>query len=162
MGLGSNLGRPVHTIFEAARRMDGLLPGVRLAACSSVHHTAPLGPADQPWYANAAAALDVSPHVTPQALFDALCALEADLGRNRVFERRFGPRPADIDLLLFGRTRLASQRLTLPHPRLAERAFVLVPLAEIAPDLILPGGLGVHEALGRLSFVRGRSIIIQS
>lgn len=142
--------------------MDGLLPGVRLAACSSVYHTAPLGPPDQPWYANAVAALDVPPQVTPRALFDALCVLEADLGRNRVFERRFGPRLADIDLLLFGRARLDSARLTLPHPRLAERAFVLVPLAEIAPDLTLPGGLGVSRALARLSFVRQGAIIIQS
>jgi len=142
--------------------MDGLLPGVRLAACSSIYHTAPLGPPDQPWYANAVAALDVAPDVTPRALFEALCALEAGLGRNRVFERRFGPRMADIDLLLFGQARIERARLTLPHPRLSERAFVLAPLAEIAPDLILPGGVGVAEALGRLSFVCRRSIIIQS
>lgn len=82
--------------------------------------------------------LDCAPQVTPEALFEALMRLEAQLGRNRLMEPRWGARFVDIDLLAFGQERRSTERLTLPHPRMAQRAFVLLPLAEIAPDEVSP------------------------
>lgn len=131
--------------------MDRLLPGVRLAARSRLWHTAPLGPPDQPWYANMVAVLACGPRVTPEILFAALSALERELGRNRILERRFGPRVLDVDLLLFGLEHRSGPDLILPHPRMGSRAFVLAPLAEVAPGLLLPGGQRVEQALAGLN-----------
>lgn len=136
--------------------MDGILPGVRLAARSRVYHSAPhelgrleypwpevfravgdVSPAT-PWYANIAVRLECAPQVTPESLFEALMRLEAELGRNRLMEPRWGARFVDIDLLAFGRERRGTAHLTLPHPRMAQRAFVLLPLAEIAPEEVSP------------------------
>lgn len=136
--------------------MDGILPGVRLAARSRIYHSAPheLGRLEYPlpevllavgedipatpWYANMAVRLECAPQVTPEALFEALMRLEAELGRNRLMEPRWGARFVDIDLLAFGQERRRTERLTLPHPRIAQRAFVLLPLAEIAPEEVPP------------------------
>jgi len=157
--------------------MDGILPGVRLAARSRIYHSAPhelarleypwpdvLRPPAQgadpsspegqhagataqgpvpsrpatPWYANMVVRLACPPQVTPGALFEALMRLEAELGRNRLMEPRWGARFVDIDLLAYGRERRSTERLTLPHPRMAQRAFVLLPLAEIAPEEVSP------------------------
>lgn len=153
VGLGANLGEPCATLDRAVRAMDGLLPGVRLRAVSRVWHSAPhvLEPLELPlpeclrpggparcapgaWYANRVARLSCAPGVTPEALFKALMDLEADLGRNRLLESRYGPRVIDIDLLAFeGQTR-STPRLILPHPRLGARPFVLLPLREVAPE----------------------------
>ncbi|MFP5222221.1 MAG: 2-amino-4-hydroxy-6-hydroxymethyldihydropteridine diphosphokinase [Acidobacteriota bacterium] len=97
----------------------------------------PIRPAT-PWYANMAARLECAPDIAPEVLFEALMALEAELGRNRIMEKRWGPRIIDIDLLTFGRQIRSTPRLTLPHPRMALRAFVLLPLAEIAPEEVSP------------------------
>lgn len=136
--------------------MDGILPGVRLAARSRIYHSAPHElarleypwpevfrtvreePPATPWYANMVVRLGCVPQVTPEALFEALMRLEAQLGRNRLMEPRWGARFVDIDLLAFGRERRSTERLTLPHPRIAQRAFVLLPLAEIAPEEVSP------------------------
>jgi len=152
VALGANLGEPVKTVLRAVDRLDGILPGVSVAAKSRVWHTAPhevedfpypepsvlresgaggLAGTGAPWYANMVARLECAAQVTPEALFDAIMALEAALGRNRLFETRYGPRVIDIDLLLFGHAERRTPRLTLPHPRFLERAFVFQPLREL-------------------------------
>ncbi len=153
VALGANLGQPVRTIARAAGRMDGILPGVRLAARSRVYHTAPLGPPDQPWYANMVARLDCPADMAPETLFEALMTLEADLGRNRLLERRWGPRVLDVDLLCMGAHVRDSARLTLPHPLMWTRAFVLLPLADVAPEMVTP------QMLDALHFRASVSII---
>ena len=134
VALGANLGDPAATVTAAINAL-GTLPETRLLAASSLYRTAPIGLADQPEFINAAARLETS--LPPEALLDALLALEQDFGRVRL--ERNGPRTLDLDLLLYDDRRLDSPRLSLPHPRLHLRAFVLYPLAELAPDLALPG-----------------------
>jgi len=153
VALGSNLGEPARTVLRCADRLDGLLPGVCAAARSRVWHTAPLGPPDQPWYANMVVRLECAPEITAPGLFRALMELEALLGRNRVLERRWGPRILDVDLLLFGDLRSNDPYLTLPHPRMWERAFVLLPLREVAPDRV------TDQTLKGLSFRHSGTMI---
>ncbi|WP_243311607.1 2-amino-4-hydroxy-6-hydroxymethyldihydropteridine diphosphokinase [Fundidesulfovibrio agrisoli] len=153
VALGSNLGEPARTLERCATALDGLLPGVRVAARSRLWQTAPLGPPGQPWYANMVVRLECAPEVTARALFAALMGLEARLGRNRVMERRWGPRILDVDLLLFGSERSGDPAMTLPHPRMWERAFVLLPLREVAPELV------PDERLEGLSFSQSGTII---
>ena len=153
-GLGANLGAAVQTLELAVGRMDLDIPGVRVAARSRVYHSAPVGPPDQPWYANMAVALACGAGVTPDFLFAGLMTIERELGRNRILERRFGPRFIDIDLLAFGRERRNTAELILPHPRMMDRAFVLVPLAEIAPD--------AHPLPDGLPFAAHGTIIVQT
>lgn len=133
IALGANLGDPAGTVRSA---FDALaqLPASRLQQTSSLYRTAPVGLADQPEFINAAAALDTA--LAPEALLDALLDIENRFGRIRA--ERNGPRTLDLDLLLYGDAELDLPRLTLPHPRLHLRAFVLLPLAEIAPGLRLP------------------------
>ncbi len=134
VALGANLGDPVAAV-QAAFAALAALPQTRLAARSSLYRTAPVGLAAQPDFINAAAALDTE--LSPLDLLAALLAVEASAGRLR--RERNGPRSLDLDLLLHGDTVLATPALSLPHPRLHLRAFVLAPLGEIAPDLVLPG-----------------------
>ncbi|MBL8448812.1 MAG: 2-amino-4-hydroxy-6-hydroxymethyldihydropteridine diphosphokinase [Dechloromonas sp.] len=134
VALGANLGDPVAAV-QAAFDALAALPRTTLAARSSLYRTAPVGLAAQPDFINAAAALDTE--CSPLDLLAALLAVEASAGRLR--RERNGPRSLDLDLLLHGDTVLATPALTLPHPRLHLRAFVLAPLGEIAPDLVLPG-----------------------
>lgn len=133
VGLGANLGDAVDTLRAAAREL-GHWPGVQLRACSSLYRTAPVD-ATGPDFVNAVVQLRTT--LAPLALLDALQHIEDAHGRQRPF--RHAPRTLDLDLLLHGDTRLATPRLTLPHPRLHQRAFVLQPLHELAPDLVLPG-----------------------
>ena len=133
VGLGANLGDPVSTLRAALKELAGM-PGVRLRACSSLYRTAPVD-AVGPDFVNAVVQLGSS--LAPLALLDALQAIEGAHGRLRPF--RHAPRTLDLDLLLHGDTCLATPRLTLPHPRLHQRAFVLLPLHELVPDLVLPG-----------------------
>jgi 2-amino-4-hydroxy-6-hydroxymethyldihydropteridine diphosphokinase len=132
VGLGSNLGDRVAALDGALAALAAL-PQTTLIARSSYYESAPL---DAPGgdYLNAVARLRTS--LAPLALLRALQAIEARHGRQRPFPN--APRTLDLDLLLYGELALESEALTLPHPRLHERAFVLVPLAEIAPDLVLP------------------------
>lgn len=111
------------------------LPTIELVRVSSLYETAAVGVTDQPDFLNAVAAFGTSLPAT--ALLAALLNLENLLGRKRTF--RWGPRVIDLDLLLYGNKQIALPELTVPHPRLRERAFVLAPLAEIAPELTLPG-----------------------
>ena len=143
IGLGSNLDDPVFQIRQALEALAAL-PDCRWVAGSPLYRTAPLGgPPGQPDYINAVAALDTV--LTPDTLLAALQDLETAHGRIRA--ERWGPRTLDLDLLLYGQQVSADPRLTLPHPRLQERAFVLYPLYDIAPDLTLPGGGPLSELL---------------
>lgn len=149
MGLGSNLGDPPANLNEAERRIAGLT-GVRLAACSRIWLTEPQGFKEQPWFANRVLRLECAPEWTPEALLDALLRIECDMGRQRGV--RFGPRNIDVDLLLFDERVMATESLILPHPRIRVRAFVLIPLREVAGNLIFPDGDTVDQALDRLRF----------
>ncbi len=133
VGLGANLGDPRATLAAAFEALAAL-PQTTLAARSSCWRSAPVDAAG-PDFVNAVAALDT--RLGPTALLDALQALEAAHGRTRPY--RHAPRTLDLDLLLHGDTVMQTPRLTLPHPRLHLRAFVLEPLAELAPGLQIPG-----------------------
>ena len=109
---------------------------------SPIYATEPWGDADQPAYHNQVVALTLGPTWTPRRLLAALLAIEADQGRVRDPQRPFGPRTLDLDILLFGENRLDEPELTIPHPRLRQRAFVLVPLADLDAQLPIPDGQG--------------------
>lgn len=125
-------------------RIDAL-PGVRAGAVSRLYLTEPQDLKDQPWFANCVMQIWCGPEVSPEGLLRMLRNVEEEFGRTR--EIRFGPRTLDVDILLFGDIRLEAPELTIPHPRMRERAFVLAPLAEIAPDLVLPWGETPGKAL---------------
>ncbi|SDR05902.1 2-amino-4-hydroxy-6-hydroxymethyldihydropteridinediphosphokinase [Rhizobiales bacterium GAS191] len=144
LGLGGNLGDVREAMHEALASFAAT-PCVALVKTSSFYRTAPWGPIAQPPFLNIAVLIRTS--LPPHRLLDLCLAIEAEHGRVR--GERFGPRTLDIDILCYGDLVLADERLTLPHPRLAERAFVLVPLAEIAPDLVI-GGRRVEDAAARL------------
>lgn len=146
VALGANLGDPVATVRAALAALTRL-EGARLVTASSLYRTAPVGLRDQPDFINAVAAMDVDATVLPAPTFLArLFAIEAAFGRVRSVKN--APRTLDLDLLLYGDTRRDDPALTLPHPRLAERAFVLAPLAEIAPALEIAGLGPVARLLG--------------
>ena len=132
VGLGANLGDAVATV-RAALDALGALPQTTCVAHSSLYRSAPID-AQGSDYINAVAQLRTG--LSPLALLDELQVIEDRFGRERPY--RNAPRTLDLDLLLYGQQRIVTPRLTVPHPRLRERAFVLVPLAEIAPDLALP------------------------
>ena len=147
LGLGANLGDPVATLNEAKARL-GLIG--RVTAASALYRTPPWGVLDQPSFVNAALALDTE--LDPDALLAALKALERDLGR--VASERWGPRAIDLDILDVDGVRRDDPQLTIPHARLLERAFALVPLAEIEPafaaarDALPPADLAAVERIG--------------
>ncbi|MDO9619365.1 MAG: 2-amino-4-hydroxy-6-hydroxymethyldihydropteridine diphosphokinase [Pseudomonas sp.] len=149
IGLGSNLATPLEQLRSALAALAAL-PRTRLIAQSSFYASDPLGPADQPRYVNAVAALDTE--LSPLALLDALQTIELEQGRTRKAER-WGPRTLDLDILLFGERLLDEPRLTVPHYHMHARAFVLYPLAEIAPELQLPDGRALTELLDACPFV---------
>jgi 2-amino-4-hydroxy-6-hydroxymethyldihydropteridine diphosphokinase len=142
VGLGANLGEPRRQLTEAITALSGL-PETRLAGHSSFYRTAPVGFKDQPEFLNAVAALDT--RLAPGALLQGLLGIERRHHRERSFPN--APRTLDLDLLLFGDERIAQPGLTVPHPRMHERAFVLAPLAEIAPGLDVPGRGRVADLL---------------
>lgn len=131
IALGTNLGKRQSNLRQAR---EALKPGIRIKACSSIYQTPPWGYEDQPAFLNQA--IEVRTDLEPLALLEALKAIEAKMGRLKTF--RFGPRLIDLDILFYGQRVVETERLTIPHPRLTERAFVLVPLHEIAPDFIHP------------------------
>jgi len=139
VGLGSNLDEPTVQLRRAFDALGGL-PQTRLVATSALYQNPPMGPQEQPDFVNAVAGLLTT--LAPTALLAALQAIEERHGRRRDGSR-WGPRVLDLDLLLYGDRRLQTEMLILPHPGLAERAFVLWPLCEVAPDLRLPGGARV-------------------
>lgn len=134
VALGANLGDPASTVRAAFGALANL-PESRVVHTSSLYRTAPVGLADQPDFINAVAALETT--LAPESLLDALLDLENRFGRRRA--EKNGPRTLDLDLLLYDDQFLDLPRLHLPHPRLHLRAFVLQPLAEIAPELDIPG-----------------------
>jgi len=149
VALGANLGDLRQTL-EAALADLAAWPGIRLQAVSSAWHSAPVG-CEGPDYLNAVAAVDTA--LAPLALLDALQAIEQRHGRERPFVN--APRTLDLDLLLYEDQCIQSPRLTVPHPRLHERAFVVLPLLELAPGLLLPGLGPLRE---REAAVRGQAI----
>lgn len=146
LALGSNLGDRRKLVDEAVARLRRR-PGIRLTARSSYFKTEPVGPVDQEWFLNIAVAL--ATELTPEALLADCHAIEEALGRNRAAEIRWGPRFIDIDLIAFGEVAQSGPGLNLPHPRFAERGFVLIPLAEIAPGFQI-GDRTVAEHLTRV------------
>ena len=140
VGLGSNLGDREATIRAAI----AALPGV--VAVSELRETDPVGVTEQPAFLNGTVALTTD--LSPRELLDTLLAVERDLGRER--RERWGPRTIDLDLLLYGGETVDEPGLTIPHPRLHERRFVLEPLAELDPQLLIPGRGQVDELLAKL------------
>lgn len=134
IGLGSNLDDPAGHICQALEALAEL-PDTRLAAHSSLYRSPPMGPPDQPDYINAVAELHTA--LAPEHLLDHLHAIEQQHGRERT--EHWGPRTLDLDLLLYGDQKINTSRLTVPHAGMRERAFVLYPLQEIAPEVMLPG-----------------------
>ena len=146
VGLGANLGRPRQTLRQALLALQAL-PHTRLIAVSPAYWTPPWGEPDQPEFLNAVAGLNTQ--LEPLELLRALLAIETGLGRKRD-GARWGPRELDLDLLLVDDQVIEAPELTLPHPRLHQRAFVLLPLADLAPDLEVPGHGPVAELLEAL------------
>ena len=134
VALGSNLDEPAQQV-EAGIEELSMLPDTRLAAISSLYLTAPVGYVDQPQFVNAVACVETA--LDPRALLDALLEIERRYGRVRDVPN--GPRTLDLDIVLYGNRGYDDDALTIPHPRMHERAFVLVPLYEIAPDAVVPG-----------------------
>ena len=134
IGLGGNLGDPAKSIQQALE-MIALHKDCRVEAVSSFWRTPPWGKTDQPDFINACA--KVATRLEPRAFLE-LC-LQSEQALKRVRKERWGPRSIDIDVLFFGDRVIVEEGLVVPHPRIAERAFVLVPLAEIAPELVLDG-----------------------
>jgi 2-amino-4-hydroxy-6-hydroxymethyldihydropteridine diphosphokinase len=146
VGLGSNLGDREATIRRAVELL-GRRPGIEVVAVSTLRETDPVGYEDQPRFLNGAVALDVE--LTARSLLHELLAVERELSRDRSHETRWGPRTIDLDLLLYGDQTVDEPGLTVPHPRLAERQFVLEPLHELKPNLTLPDGRRLSELLPR-------------
>jgi 2-amino-4-hydroxy-6-hydroxymethyldihydropteridine diphosphokinase len=141
IGLGANLGDREENLRAALERLRGLGP-IRV---SSFRETEPVGVTDQPFFLNAAAELETD--LAPRELLARLLEIERELGRERAAETRWGPRPIDLDLLVYGHETVEEPGLTIPHPRLAERRFALEPLHELAPDLALPDGRRIKDLL---------------
>jgi 2-amino-4-hydroxy-6-hydroxymethyldihydropteridine diphosphokinase len=146
LGLGSNVGDREQHLRAAVRLLDE--HGVVVEAASSVYETEPVGEiVDQPDFLNAVAR--VSTDLEPEPLLDLCKAIEVEQGR-MLGGPRHGPRPLDVDLLLLGDLELESERLTLPHPQVTSRRFVLIPLLELDAELALPDGTRLSDALARL------------
>ena len=148
IGLGSNLGEPSEQVNAGIAAISEL-EGVRLTGQSSLYRSEPMGPKDQPDYCNAVIRLETE--LGPLELLAQLQDVEASAGRDRSGPR-WGPRTLDLDLLMHGDLRIASKQIQLPHPGIADRNFVLIPLAELAPSVEVPG-LG---EVGSLADIRGQ------
>jgi 2-amino-4-hydroxy-6-hydroxymethyldihydropteridine diphosphokinase len=135
IALGSNLGDPAAQIRRAMQALAAM-PETRLVRRSSLYRNPPAGYLDQPEFVNAVARIET--RLAPRDLLEQLLAIERAHGRARDFPN--GPRTLDLDILLYGERTVREPGLTIPHPRMLERAFVLVPLAEIAPETVVPGG----------------------
>jgi len=138
IGLGANLGDAVAAVQGALRALDAL-PDTRVLQASRLYRTPAWGKTDQPAFVNAAAVLET--RLDARALLDAMLGIERDFGRDRATDGsdRWGARTLDLDLLLYGDAVIDEPGLRVPHPHLHQRAFALVPLVEIAPDIVIPG-----------------------
>ncbi|MGF1713631.1 2-amino-4-hydroxy-6-hydroxymethyldihydropteridine diphosphokinase [Photobacterium chitinilyticum] len=146
IAIGSNLGDPVTQAKNAIAALKQV-PGVQVVAESSLYSSTPMGPQDQPDYINAVVAIDTT--LAPLALLDQTQAIELEHGRVRKAER-WGPRTLDLDIILYGNLLHDCERLTVPHYGMKVREFVLYPLAEIAPDLILPDHTALQTLLNQV------------
>jgi 2-amino-4-hydroxy-6-hydroxymethyldihydropteridine diphosphokinase len=144
LALGTNLGNRIENIEDAIRRLtaDG---SVRISSRSKLYRSAPWGVTDQDWFINACVAIRTK--LSPHELLKHCQAVENDMGRVRTI--RWGPRIIDVDILTFGDLKIGDPDLTVPHPLIAERAFVLVPLRDVAPELRL-NGRAIDEMLDKL------------
>ena len=159
--IGSNMGDAEKHLMQAHEALNSI-PGVRISGASSFYRTEPQGRRDQPWFLNQVLRLDCEEGVTALSLLDAMLAKELEMGRVRDAGDRFGPRVIDMDLLLFGQeVHGDSPHLIVPHPRMHERAFVLVPLAELDAELRVPGLGSVEKLLEKLSYRLEGSAIFQ-
>lgn len=136
LSLGSNQGDKAAMVDEALRRLDAR-PDIKLIRRSQLYRTEPWGDQNQDWFLNACALVETD--LTPRALLECCLAVEAELGRDRTKSRKWGPRPIDIDILFYDDAEIAEAGLALPHPHLFKRAFVLVPLSEIAGGRTIKG-----------------------
>jgi 2-amino-4-hydroxy-6-hydroxymethyldihydropteridine diphosphokinase len=146
IGLGSNIGDRLQFLRDAVRHL-GETVGVQITAVSSVYETEPVGPAAQAWFLNAVAAVDTS--LSPVTLLSHTQAIERTLGRETTY--RWGPRTVDLDILLYGDIQLRTATLAIPHAELCHRAFVMIPLLELDPDLMLPDGTAVKACFHALT-----------
>lgn len=146
VGLGSNMDDPVSKVRAGMAALE-TMPETELKRCSSLYRSAPIGVENQPDFVNAVCRLSTG--LSSTALLDRLLAIEAAHGRRRPPGLSGGPRPLDLDLLLYDEQVCESPRLTLPHPRLHKRAFVLLPMVEIAPEVVVPGKGRVGDLAAR-------------
>lgn len=146
LAIGSNLASPLEQVNAALAALADI-PESQLVAVSDFYRTPPLGPQDQPDYLNAAVALETT--LAPEALLDHTQRIELQQGRERK-AHRWGPRTLDLDIMLFGEQLIHTPRLTVPHYDMKNRAFMLLPLAQIAPDLRFPDGDKLSELLEKL------------
>jgi 2-amino-4-hydroxy-6-hydroxymethyldihydropteridine diphosphokinase len=148
IGLGSNLGDREGNLRQAIRALSGT-PGIEVKQVSAIYETEPVGGPTQPDYLNAV--VEIDSQMGHRAIFEACMTIEHALGRDRATEKEhWGPRLIDLDLLTYGDLVVSDPDLEIPHPRIAERAFVLVPFSEIAPYIEIPGLGKVHELEERL------------
>lgn len=147
IALGSNLASPLEQVTSALEAIAAI-PESQVVAVSAFFRTPPLGPADQPDYLNAAVALETA--LSPEDLLSHTQRIELESGRVRKAER-WGPRTLDLDIMLFGRQCIDTPRLTVPHYDMKRRAFMLLPLLDIAPDCRFPDGQTVASVLATLS-----------
>ena len=152
LGLGSNVGDRENNLVQALRLLTEK-HGVRIERISSLYETVPFGVMNQPDFLNMV--VIVNTDLLPLELLDACLSVEQDLGRVRLL--RWGPRVIDIDVLLYNEVMMHTDRLILPHPGIIERSFVLIPLREVAPDLVLQNGL-TPEQMVRMNFADGQGV----
>jgi 2-amino-4-hydroxy-6-hydroxymethyldihydropteridine diphosphokinase len=145
IGLGSNVGERLQFLQRAVKQLGETI-GVQVRDVSSVYETEPVGPAAQAWFLNAVVAADTS--LNPRTLLQQTQAIERALGRETTYH--WGPRTIDLDILLYGDTQVNTATLTIPHAELCQRAFVMIPLLELVPGLVLPDGTEVSACLSRL------------
>jgi 2-amino-4-hydroxy-6-hydroxymethyldihydropteridine diphosphokinase len=146
IGLGSNLGDPIQQLHSALRAIAAI-GSTRVVRHSRLYRTVPWGKSDQPEFVNAAAEIETG--LSARELLDELLLIEQRAGRRRNAER-WGPRILDLDILLYGQEIIDEPSLHVPHPHMRDRAFVIVPLADIAPHLQIPGMGGIGELLSRV------------
>lgn len=146
IGLGSNVGDRLQFLQRAVTDLRRT-PGIKVIHLSSVYETAPVGPAEQSWFLNAVVSVDTS--LNPATLLDRTQAIERALGRHTPY--RWGPRTIDLDILLYDNCQLKTTALVIPHAELCHRAFVMIPLLELSPGLVLPDGTAVSTCLRALT-----------
>jgi 2-amino-4-hydroxy-6-hydroxymethyldihydropteridine diphosphokinase len=146
IGLGSNVGDRLQFLQRAVTELHQT-SGVEVNQCSAVYETAPVGPAEQPWFLNAV--VSVATSLSPQMLLERTQAIERALGRKTPYH--WGPRTIDLDILLYDNLQVNTRTLVIPHVELCHRAFVMLPLLELDPGLVLPDGTDVSTYLSALT-----------